>query len=1120
MKTKSFFMSIIFSFVLLILGYTYVQAGVNAPNNLTATAVSSSQINLSWQDNSKNEKGFKVERATSSSGPWTQIATVGANITTYSNTGLTPSTTYYYRVCAYNSPGNSGYSNTASATTQSGGTVPTTPSNLTATAVSPSQINLTWQDNSTNETGFKIERAASSSGPWTQIATVGTGVTSYSNTGLTTSTTYYYRVCAYNSAGNSGYSNTASATTQSGVTVPTAPSNLTATAVSSSQINLTWQDNSNNETGFKVERAASSTGPWTQIATAGANVTSYSNTSLNPSTTYYYRVCAYNSGGNSSYSNTASATTQSGATVPTAPSNLTATTVSSSQINLTWQDNSNNETGFEIWRCSLSVNWENIANVGTNVISFTDTGLSPSITYTYTICAYNASGRSNYSNNASATTQSGGTIPAAPSNLTATAVSSSQINLAWSDNSNNETGFKIERAASSSGPWTQIVTVGANITTYSNTALTPSTTYYYRVCAYNTAGNSSYSNTASTTTQASGTIPNAPSNLTVTAVSSSQINLTWQDNSTNETGFKVEQAASTSGPWTQIVTTGTNVTSYSNTGLPSCTTYYYRICAYNSGGNSGYSNIPSATTNPNPPSNLTATAVSSSQINLTWQDNSTCETGFMVERSTSSSGPWSQIATVGANVTSYSDTGLNPSTTYYYRVGGSGYSNTASATTQAAGEWSRSFGSSGEDRGHSVAVDSNGNVVITGYFMGTVDFGGGPLTSVLASPVLGPSKDVFLAKYSASGTHLWSRQIGANADDQGNSVVVDSNGDVVVTGSCANSVDFGNGNLTSSFGGYDIFVAKYSGVDGSLLWAKRFGGIYDDYGYGVAVDSSDNVIVTGQFMERVNFGGGALYSAGGGDIFVAKFSPSGTYLWSERFGSENTEFGYTIGVDGSGNVLIVGRFVGTVDFGGGPLTSESSTLDIYVAKYSGTNGSHLWSKRFGSTGTDYANGVAVESNGNVIVTGFFEGTVDFGGGTPLVSAGSRDIFVAKYSAAGSHLWSKRFGSTGTDYANGVTVDSNGNMIVTGTFTGTVDFGGGGLTSAGGYDIFLAKYTASGAHVWSENFGGTINQFGKAVAVNGNSNVAVTGYFENIVDFGGGIHTSAGGFDIFLTSLMP
>jgi uncharacterized protein (AIM24 family) len=445
--------------------------------------------------------------------------------------------------------------------------------------------------------------------------------------------------------------------------------------------------------------------------------------------------------------------------------------------------------------------------------------------------------------------------------------------------------------------------------------------------------------------------------------------------------------------------------------------------------------------------------------------------------------------------------------------------NLVTVSNSTAGEWSRSFGNSGEDRGLSVAVDDMGSVVVTGYFSGTVDFGGGPLTSVLASPVLGPSKDVFLAKYSASGIHLWSRQLGANADDQGNSVVVDSNGDVVVTGSCANRVDFGDGNVTSSFGGYDIFVAKYSGVDGSLLWAKRFGGIYDDYGYGVAVDSSDNIIVTGFFMEQVNFGGGALNSAGGGDIFVAKFSSSGTHIWSKRLGGVNSDAGYSVGVDDNGNVVVVGWFAGTVDFGGGPLTSVGSSYDIFVARYSGTDGNHLWSKRLGSTGADYANGVAMDSNGNITVTGVFEGTVDFGGGG-LTSAGGCDIFLAKYSASGVHLWSKRFGSTSTDDGDGVAVDSNGNVIVTGTFKGTVDFGGGGLTSAGGCDIFLAKYSASGAHMWSENFGGTINQFGKAVAVNGNSNVAMTGYFENIVDFGGGIHTSAGGRDIFLTSLMP
>jgi len=193
--------------------YSIADAGKrpSAPSNLSATAISPSQINLSWTDNSTNEDGFKIEGASSSGGPWSQIATVGANVTTYSNTGLNASTAYYYRVCAYNASGNSAYSNTASTTTLP--TLPDAPSNLSASAVSSSQINLSWTDNSTNEDGFKIERASSAGGPWSQIATVGTNLTAYSDTGLNASTTYYYRVCAYNAAGNSAYSNTASAAT-------------------------------------------------------------------------------------------------------------------------------------------------------------------------------------------------------------------------------------------------------------------------------------------------------------------------------------------------------------------------------------------------------------------------------------------------------------------------------------------------------------------------------------------------------------------------------------------------------------------------------------------------------------------------------------------------------------------------------------------------------------------------------------------------------------------------------------------------------------------------------------------------------------------------------------------
>jgi hypothetical protein len=276
------------------------------PSGLTASPASSSQIDLGWIDASTNEDGFKVERC---QGPvctnFVQIATVGAGVTSYSSTGLTASTVYQYRVRAYNVGGDSVYSNTASATTTAAITVPATPTNLMATGVSGSQINLAWTDNSSNEDGFKIERCQ---GPactnFVQIATVGAGITSYSSTGLTATTTYQYRVRAYNTGGDSAYSNTASATTSQAP--PTAPTNLSATAVSSSQINLAWTDASTNEDGFKIERCQGvGCTNFVQIATVGAGVTSYQSTGLTAATFYQFRVRAYNTAGDSAYSNTA-----------------------------------------------------------------------------------------------------------------------------------------------------------------------------------------------------------------------------------------------------------------------------------------------------------------------------------------------------------------------------------------------------------------------------------------------------------------------------------------------------------------------------------------------------------------------------------------------------------------------------------------------------------------------------------------------------------------------------------------------------------------------------------------------------------------------------------------------
>lgn len=188
----------------------------DAPTALTATAASNTQINLAWTDNANSEAGFKIERCTGAGcANFSQIATVGANVSTYANTGLTASTSYTYRVRAYNAAGDSAYTDPASATTQAAPTVPAAPTSLAASAVSRTQINLTWTDNASNETGFKIERCKNANCTnFSQIATVGANVTSYSSTGLTRNTTYRYRVRAYNAAGNSGYSNIVSAKTQ------------------------------------------------------------------------------------------------------------------------------------------------------------------------------------------------------------------------------------------------------------------------------------------------------------------------------------------------------------------------------------------------------------------------------------------------------------------------------------------------------------------------------------------------------------------------------------------------------------------------------------------------------------------------------------------------------------------------------------------------------------------------------------------------------------------------------------------------------------------------------------------------------------------------------------------
>jgi titin len=228
---------------------------------------------------------------------------VGSNITTFVNSDLVAGETYSYRVKAFNGSGNSAPTNVVTATTSGGATVPAAPTSLRVTGTTSTSVQLAWTDGSTNENGFSIERLFGTT--WTQIGWVADNVTTYSASGLTAGTTSSFRVLAFNGFGNSATTNVVSATCADAA--PTAPSNLTAAACSSTQVDLAWLDISNNEAGFRIYRKRQGQG-WKLVATVVAGVITFQDVECVPGATYTYRVKAYNAAGSSSYSNDARVT--------------------------------------------------------------------------------------------------------------------------------------------------------------------------------------------------------------------------------------------------------------------------------------------------------------------------------------------------------------------------------------------------------------------------------------------------------------------------------------------------------------------------------------------------------------------------------------------------------------------------------------------------------------------------------------------------------------------------------------------------------------------------------------------------------------------------------------------
>jgi hypothetical protein len=474
------------------------------PFNLRVIVLSSTGIRLTWDDSSANESAFVIMRK-EAGGSYSQLATVGKDITSYDDLGLNSNKIYFYQVYATNKYGNSELSNEVN----SKGTGPlNAPTNLQGIPLSMNQVKLTWKDNSSEEEKFIIQRKGIADYYFNEIGSVDANSTEYTDKGVWGGTSYNYRIAAQKDTSKS-WSEIITVTTFNENVYP--PSNLTAFYDSTvHNVKLTWTNNTPSTLLTRIERKEVISGAvFLQIDSVGTGITTYTDKNVSMGKAYQYRVCVFTTAGNiSDYSGTTAISVL--VYPPFAPSDLELNPFTDTFFNLTWRDNSDDEDGFEIWRRDgYSGQFSYLKEVGANVHADNDHVTSGGTVYFYKVCSFRIFNgnriRSDFSNTRNSF---GGTSEYPnPAQLKDTALCPSKIKLSWKDNSSDELGFRIERKTEW-GVYSSLVLLPPNTQSFiDDNSISAGTRYFYRIQSFNGSKSSDWVEFPGVTTPSTGTCP-------------------------------------------------------------------------------------------------------------------------------------------------------------------------------------------------------------------------------------------------------------------------------------------------------------------------------------------------------------------------------------------------------------------------------------------------------------------------------------------------------------------------------------------------------------------------------------------------------------------------------------